>query len=387
MTALDNLKELLKGRNTEAINTFITKNPVALDEVDDNGISGLMYIGYHQLPDVLAFAIDKKADFTLYEAAAMGLLHRVITKVNSQPALLNQPAKDGFYALTLACFFGQKEVTAYLLKKGAKINQPAANPTKVMPLHSAVAKNDIELCDLLLKNGADVNAQQTQGVTPLMSAAHLGNLDLVKLLMENGADIKLTTDDGKTAITYAEQDGHQAILTYLQSSSSATNRYSYTMFGDFSLNEVDNLSLSIDIESEGKPLSLDINFEAPTVSEAQLALVNKILNNLSIYKDQTHAFILADAAEEDSVTDEYLTFHQEKGEEGSLLPILQSSTSERKRKKKLRKLLHLNRIGFYPNDEERYAIFDYTLGEEHTNYLLVVVLNSDDEIRYITMES
>jgi len=88
-----------------------------------------------------------------------------------------------------------------------------------------------------------------------------------------------------------------------------------------------------------------------------------------------------------SVTDEYLTFHQEKGEEGSLLPILQSSTSERKRKKKLRKLLHLNRIGFYPQDAERYAIFDYTLGEEHTNYLLVVVLNNEDKIQYITMES
>ena len=387
MTPLDTLKQLLTGRNTETINAFVKENPSALDEMDENGISGLMYIGYHQLPDALAFAIDKKADFTLYEAAAMGLLHRVITKVNSQPTLLNQPAKDGFYALTLACFFGQKSVAEYLLKKGAKINIPANNPTKVMPLHSAVAKNDIAVCDLLIKNGADVNAKQTQGVTPLMSAAHLGNLDLVKLLVTNGADIAAATEDKKTAITYAEQDGHLEILAFLQTPPSNTNRYSYAMFGDFSLDAVENLSLYIEIESEGKPLTLDLNFEEPTVSEDQLALVNKILNNLSIYKDKTHAFVLEDAAEEESVTDEYLAFHQEKGEEGSLLPILQNSTSERKRKKKLRKLLHLNRIGFYPQDAERYAIFDYTLGEEHTNYLLVVVLNSKDEIQYITMES
>ncbi len=387
MTALDKLKELLTGRDTTAINTFVSENPSALEEVDENGISGLMYIGYHQLPDSLAFAIDIKKDFTLYEAAAMGLLHRVITKVNSRPVLLNQPAKDGFYALTLACFFGQKEVASYLIKKGAKINLPAANPTKVMPLHSAVAKNDIPLCDLLIKNGADVNAQQTQGVTPLMSAAHLGNLDLVKLLVENGADMELTTDDGKTAITYAEQDEHQEVLSYLQSNPTVKNKYSYTMFGDFSLDSVENLSLYLDIESEGKPLTLDLNFEEATVSPNQLTLVNKILNNLSTYKDRTHAFVLEDAAEEDSVTDEYLTFHQEKGEEGSLLSILEKSTSERKRKKKLRKLLHLNRIGFYPHDEERYAIFDYTLGEEHTNYLLVVVLNNIDKIQYITMES
>ena len=132
------------------------------------------YIGYHQLPDVLAVAITKKKDFTLYEAAAMGLLYRVITKVNGQPSLLNTPAKDGFLPLTLACFFGQREVVAYLLKKGAKVNIPANNPSKVMPLHSAVAKNDYTICQLLLTNGADVNATQMQGVTALQSAAHRG---------------------------------------------------------------------------------------------------------------------------------------------------------------------------------------------------------------------
>ena len=53
----------------------------------------------------------------------------------------------------------------------------------------------------------------------------------------------------------------------------------------------------------------------------------------------------------------------------------------------MRKLLHLNRIGFYPHDAQHYAVFDYTLGEEYTDYLLVVVLNDAGEIEYITMES
>jgi len=113
MPALDTLKELLKGRDTATINVFINENSVVLDEVDENGISGLMHIGYHQLPEVLAIAIPLKKDFTIYEAVAMGLLHRVITKVNSEPNLLNTPAKDGFYPLTLACFFGQRAVVAY----------------------------------------------------------------------------------------------------------------------------------------------------------------------------------------------------------------------------------------------------------------------------------
>ena len=87
MSQLTALKELLQGRDTAIINAFINENPSILEESDENGVSGLMYIGYYQLPEVLAQAIDKKKDFTLYEAAAVGLLHRVITRVNSQPSL------------------------------------------------------------------------------------------------------------------------------------------------------------------------------------------------------------------------------------------------------------------------------------------------------------
>ncbi len=387
MSQLDSLKELLAKRNTAEINAFIASNPTALDKVDDNGVSGLMYIGYHQLPDSLAFAIEKKKDFTVYEAAAMGLLHRVITKVNSQPTLLNTPAKDGFYPLTLACFFGQGEVVNYLLKKGAEVNLPAINPSKVTPLHSAVARKDFDICKLLIENGADVNATQTKGVTALMSAAHIGNLKLVTYLVEHGADITAQMDDGKTALAYAQEDGHEEIATYLQKVPTNKQRYSHRIFGDFALDAVENLSLALDIELEGQPLSLDLNFEGAKVSEEQLTLVNKILNSLSTYKDQTYAAILEDASEEESVTDEYLVFHQEKGEEGTLIDMLDGTSSERKRKKKLRKLLHLDRIGFYPQDAAHYAVFDYTLGYEYTNYILAVVLNDQEEIVSISMES
>ncbi|MEM1121096.1 MAG: DUF2004 domain-containing protein [Bacteroidota bacterium] len=164
-------------------------------------------------------------------------------------------------------------------------------------------------------------------------------------------------------------------------------KYTYAIFGDFDLNEVANLSLTLDIELEEQPLSLDLNFEAPTVSESQLTFVNQILSNLSTYKDQARAAIFADSKDEESVTDEYLDFHQEAGESEAIDKILAGISSERKRKKKLRHILHLNRIGFYPHDATHYAVFDYTIGEDLTNYLLVVVLNNKGEIQDISMES
>ncbi len=380
MPSFDALKELLQGRNTAIINTFINKNPGVLDEIDQNGISGLMYIGYHQLPEVLAVAVDIKKEFTIYEAAAMGLLHRVITKVNSQPALLNTPAKDGFLPLTLACFFGQYPVVKYLLKKGAKVNIPANNPSKVMPLHSAVAKNDYAICELLLKNGADVNATQMKGVTALQSAAHQGNLELVQLLVANGAEIDMETTEGKTALSFAEEDGHETVADFLK------NAFPLPGFGMITLNNLE-AEYEAGVLINDKAISLDLNFEATTIPRENLSLVKKILNNLPDYQRQTRAAIVEDAKDEDGITREYLEFHIEELLENELQELLGHISSQRKRRKKVFKLLQLNRIGFYPEAEQNHAVFDYTIGDELTDYLLVVVMNQNDKIEFITMES
>ncbi|MFC3972618.1 ankyrin repeat domain-containing protein [Maribacter confluentis] len=52
---------------------------------------------------------------------------------------------------------------------------PAKNPSKVNALHSAIAKENHELCKLLIEYGVDVNTVQMQNVTALHSAVHRGN--------------------------------------------------------------------------------------------------------------------------------------------------------------------------------------------------------------------
>lgn len=51
---------------------------------------------------------------------------------------------------------------------------------------------------LLLKAGADINAQNEGRATPMMTAAFLGEFDVVYLLLEKGADYRIKGPGGKT---------------------------------------------------------------------------------------------------------------------------------------------------------------------------------------------
>ena len=130
--------------------------------------------------------------------------------------LINQHATDGFTPVSLAVFFDRSEMAKWLLDQGADPNLQATNPSKVNALHAAVAKNNTELCKLLIAKGADVNALQMQRITPLHSAAHRGNLEMVTLLVKHGADIHLKMANGDTALSIAKRDGHKEVAAYLE---------------------------------------------------------------------------------------------------------------------------------------------------------------------------
>ena len=92
-------------------------------------------------------------------------------------------------------------------------------------LHIASEKsNEPEIIDLLVKSGANVNAQDAEGFTPLHMAAIHGNLKIVKKLVDLEADVNIITTDGKDASELAHLNEELKIEEYLESKMASSQR-------------------------------------------------------------------------------------------------------------------------------------------------------------------
>jgi hypothetical protein len=72
-----------------------------------------------------------------------------------------------------------------------------------MAVHAVAAQGNIELLELLLAHGADLNAAGDGNRRPLHYAAQWGHLEVVKWLVEHGADVNAQAWAGRTPLLEA----------------------------------------------------------------------------------------------------------------------------------------------------------------------------------------
>ncbi len=171
---------------------------------NEQGLSLLMWMLYHQKGDWVDEIKPMLEDLDLFETAAIGDVARLENLLADQPELINKVASDGFQALGLASFFGQPAAVTALIAAGADVNFQA--PVSLLAaLHGAVAGKCVASARHLLAAGAIVDAKQHGGYTALMAAAGSGLIEILKLLLEHNADPAITDDRGDTARDLALQ--------------------------------------------------------------------------------------------------------------------------------------------------------------------------------------
>jgi uncharacterized protein len=124
-----------------------------------------------------------------------------------EPYLINSERND-FYTspLMAAASNGQIEMVQLLLRKGANVN--ISLDEGVTAIDVAIEKNHADVVKLLLESGANPNHYALYG-TPLHHAARKGYAKIVSLLIEHGADINADIN------AYRQSSGNKIPLTPL----------------------------------------------------------------------------------------------------------------------------------------------------------------------------
>jgi ankyrin repeat protein len=111
----------------------------------------------------------------------------------------------GTTPLHLAAFAGRVEVTELLLARGAEVDAISKNKFRNTPLVMAALPSQRETSATLLDHGADANREEEGGYRALHIAAVSNDAALVTMLLDHGAVIDAAADDGTTALALAEK--------------------------------------------------------------------------------------------------------------------------------------------------------------------------------------
>ena len=203
--------------NVAQVKAMLSDQPSLAQAKDERGVSAVLKAAYYGKKDVLAALLASGTELNLFEAAATGETARVRLLVSADAKLVNTFSSDGFTALGLAVFFGNRDAVEALLNAGADVNLASRESMKVTPLQSAAAGRRLEIARILIARGANVNVTQPDiGFTALHEAASNGDIDFARLLLDHGSNINAKMTDGKTPLAFALERKQAEMADFLR---------------------------------------------------------------------------------------------------------------------------------------------------------------------------
>ena len=206
------LKQLLK--NGADVN-LVERGTSALCEASSKGHTECVSLLIDAGADV-NFRKEESGETCLMEGAGSGDCSCMMTLLNAG-ADVNMADECGYTSLMMAARSGNSESVKALLNAGVDVNaETNEDYDHVTALTMAVAQNHETCAELLIDAGARLEGNPNGGYIPLEIAASRDAFNCLKLLIKSGADLNAeNTNSGDSALRTACQKGYVQIAEEL----------------------------------------------------------------------------------------------------------------------------------------------------------------------------
>ncbi len=215
---LSKVKELLSGRK-ELINT-----------PDENGSTPLIYASKKGHMEIVRYLLENSANVNAKNKSNISPLHYaanygfkdIVQLLLDKGADINAESRIGT-PVHRAIYRNHIDVLKLLVKNKANVNV-LMMPRKWTPLHCTFGQKK-EAAKILIENGAEIDAMDSQGKTPLFWAINSGNENLIniaRMLIDKGADVNIVTSTDETPLLVACKKGHAEVVRLLLKNNAGT---------------------------------------------------------------------------------------------------------------------------------------------------------------------
>ena len=196
----------------DAVKRILEQDPLLVNQDDQYEWRPIFHAGLRRRYDVVKYLIDCGADLAAHDGYVIHYAGQVPDNKEVISLLIGYGALDA-HTKPSSEIARQFIYAVFLVNVGRVRAMLRDNPELVQEryargdtaLHHAARNGDLEIVELLVSGGADVNGTTDSGHFPLYCAAGHGHVETMRYLVENGADLQARLADGKTVIEWLKQ--------------------------------------------------------------------------------------------------------------------------------------------------------------------------------------
>lgn len=162
-------------------------------------------------------------------------------------------------------------------------------------------------------------------------------------------------------------------------------KYNLPVFGEIDLNNLDD-NYEREIVINGNKIVANLNFDEKNVKAENFTTIEKVLNEMNKFENIAKVEIENDFKNGTEVKD-YIEHHLEEIDFEHLNLEIDQSNFVNSVENEMFKKIHLSSVTFYPEYDDEHIVFDYTIGKDLTDLLIVVKFNDNGELEELVMES